>query len=49
MYRFDISLMERLTDGGLPMSQLQIQRRMRPTISSLIKYVSPSLPSHDRS
>jgi hypothetical protein len=36
-YRFDMSLMERLSSSGLPMSQLQIQRRMTPPISSLIR------------
>jgi hypothetical protein len=45
LYRFDISLMERLADGGLPMSQLQVQRRMRPAISSLIRYVQLDIQS----
>lgn len=39
LYRFDVSLMERLSTNGLPMSQLEIQRRMRPSISNLIKCV----------
>lgn len=39
LFQFDRSLMERLADGGLPMSILQKQRRMRPTISHLIRYV----------
>lgn len=43
LYRFDVSLMERLSTGGLPMSQLQVQRRMRPEISSLIRRVRPSI------
>lgn len=37
LYRFDVSLMERLSSGGLPMSQLQVQRRMRPAISNIIR------------
>lgn len=39
LFRFDVSLMERLSAGGLAMSQLQVQRRMRPEISSLIRLV----------
>ncbi|KAL7414053.1 hypothetical protein BDY24DRAFT_350847 [Mrakia frigida] len=35
--RFDVSLLERLSSGGLPMSKLENQRRMRPEISSLIR------------
>jgi hypothetical protein len=31
--------MERLASSGLHMSRLDVQRRMRPTISSLIRYV----------
>ncbi|KAF8598651.1 hypothetical protein BDV93DRAFT_593821 [Ceratobasidium sp. AG-I] len=47
IYRFDRSLMERLSDGGFPMSQLDVQRRMRPAISSLIKNtLYPSLQDH---
>jgi hypothetical protein len=37
LFRFDMSLMERLETGGLPMSQLRVQRRMTPPISSLIR------------
>lgn len=39
LYRFDMSLMERLATSGLPMSRIDVQRRMRPTISSLIRCV----------
>ncbi|GJJ08048.1 hypothetical protein Clacol_002255 [Clathrus columnatus] len=42
LFKFDRSLMERLADGGLPMTQINIQRRMRPTISHFI-----SLEDHD--
>ncbi|KAG9127476.1 hypothetical protein FRC07_013285 [Ceratobasidium sp. 392] len=37
IYQFDRSLMERLSDSGLHMSRLDVQRRMRPDISSLIR------------
>jgi len=39
MYRFDQSLMERLSSSGLSMSRLDVQRRMRPDISTLVKYL----------
>jgi hypothetical protein len=38
IYRFDQSLMERLSSSGLSMSQLDVQRRMRPDISMLVRY-----------
>ena len=37
LYRFDMSLIERLSQAGMAMSQLNVQRRMRPTISDLIR------------
>lgn len=39
IYKFDMSLMERLSSSGLAMSQIDVQRRMRPEVSSLIRYV----------
>ncbi len=39
LYKFDRSLMERLADGGFPMSQINVQRRMRPSISHNIRFV----------
>lgn len=39
LYRFDMSLMERLSTSGLAMSRIDVQRRMRPEISSLIRFV----------
>jgi hypothetical protein len=39
LYKFDRSLMERLSDAGMSMSQLNVQRRMRPMISHFIRYV----------
>jgi len=38
LFKFDRSLMERLGDNGFPMSQINVQRRMRPTISHHIRY-----------
>jgi hypothetical protein len=37
LFRFDMSLMERLATE-LQMSQIDVQRRMRPSISSLIRW-----------
>ena len=42
LFMFDRSLMERLVDNGYQMSQLNVQRRMRPSISHFIRYI------HDR-
>ena len=39
LYRFDMSLMERLATAGLPMTQINTQRRMRPMIANLVRYV----------
>ncbi|EIN11698.1 P-loop containing nucleoside triphosphate hydrolase protein [Punctularia strigosozonata HHB-11173 SS5] len=51
LYKFDQSLMERLSSGGFPMSRIDVQRRMRPTISNLIrqalKTLYPTLEDHD--
>ncbi|EUC58494.1 NFX1-type zinc finger protein, putative, partial [Rhizoctonia solani AG-3 Rhs1AP] len=49
IYRFDQSLMERLSSSGFPMSQIDVQRRMRPEISSLIRNtLYPNLKDNDR-
>ncbi|CAE6502546.1 unnamed protein product, partial [Rhizoctonia solani] len=49
LYRFDQSLMERLSSSGFPMSQIDVQRRMRPEISSLIRNtLYPNLKDNDR-
>lgn len=45
LYKFDRSLMERLVDNGFHMSQINVQRRMRPTISHFIRCVEPLLRS----
>jgi hypothetical protein len=34
--------MERLSDGGMAMSQINVQRRMRPSISHFVRYEVPS-------
>ncbi|KAG8904211.1 hypothetical protein FRC01_008831, partial [Tulasnella sp. 417] len=47
VFRFDQSLMERLSTMGLPMSQLDVQRRMRPQIADLVRYtLYPTLKDH---
>eukprot|EP01031_Cornospumella_fuschlensis_P026332 gene26332-31809_t len=43
---FDVSLFERLVLGGYPYTTLQVQHRMRPEISSLIKCTYPDLQDH---
>ncbi|KAI0294246.1 hypothetical protein B0F90DRAFT_1758208 [Multifurca ochricompacta] len=48
LYKFDRSLMERLSDAGVSMSQINIQRRMRPSISHFIRTILyPKLEDHD--
>lgn len=48
IFKFDMSLMERLATNGLAMSQINVQRRMRPTISNLIrKPLYPALQDHE--
>jgi hypothetical protein len=48
LFKFDRSLMERLAFNGLAMSQINVQRRMRPTISTLIRdTLYPALQDHD--
>ncbi|KAF8656766.1 hypothetical protein AX16_002444 [Volvariella volvacea WC 439] len=49
LYRFDMSLMERLSSSGFPMSRIDVQRRMRPQISSLIRNtLYPTLIDNDK-
>ncbi|KAH7335672.1 hypothetical protein B0J17DRAFT_667287 [Rhizoctonia solani] len=48
IWRFDQSLMERLSSSGFPMSQIDVQRRMRPEVSVLIrKSLYPNLKDHE--
>ncbi|KAF5314903.1 hypothetical protein D9619_007516 [Psilocybe cf. subviscida] len=47
LFKFDRSLMERLADSVFPMTQLNVQRRMRPTISQFIRTILyPKLEDH---
>jgi hypothetical protein len=39
LYKLDMSFMERLLSLGFAMSQIDVQRRMRPSISELIRCV----------
>jgi hypothetical protein len=39
LFKFDRSLMERLSDNGMVMSQINVQRRMRPSISHFVRCV----------
>jgi superfamily I DNA and/or RNA helicase len=43
IYKFDQSTMERLDAAGMPMSKLSVQRRMRPEIASIARYLSTLL------
>jgi superfamily I DNA and/or RNA helicase len=48
LFKFDMSLMERLATNGLAMSQINVQRRMRPGISTLIREsLYPALQDHE--
>ncbi|TFY69868.1 hypothetical protein EVG20_g2978 [Dentipellis fragilis] len=47
LFKFDRSLMERLASNGMPMSQIDVQRRMRPTISHFPRTILyPKLQDH---
>ncbi|KAH9038181.1 hypothetical protein EDB85DRAFT_526111 [Lactarius pseudohatsudake] len=48
LFKFDRSLMERLSDGGMTMSQINVQRRMRPSISHFVRTILyPKLEDHE--
>ncbi|KAH8981146.1 hypothetical protein EDB92DRAFT_2055683 [Lactarius akahatsu] len=48
LFKFDRSLMERLSDGGMSMSQINVQRRMRPSISHFVrKILYPKLEDNE--
>ncbi|KAI9445928.1 hypothetical protein H4582DRAFT_1843136 [Lactarius indigo] len=48
LFKFDRSLMERLSDGGMSMSQINVQRRMRPSISHFVRTILyPKLGDHE--
>lgn len=38
LFKFDRSLMERLSSSNWPMSQINVQRRMRPSISHFVRW-----------
>ncbi len=42
LFKFDRSLMERLSDMGMSMTQINVQRRMRPSISHFVRYEASS-------
>ncbi|KAH9032058.1 AAA domain-containing protein [Lactarius pseudohatsudake] len=46
LFKFDRSLMERLSDGGMSMSQINVQRRMRPSIPTS-KILYPKLEDNE--
>jgi hypothetical protein len=47
-YNLDISLFERLVVGGLPSARLEVQHRMRPSISRFIRAQTyPQLKDHE--
>ncbi|KAF8639511.1 hypothetical protein AX17_001416 [Amanita inopinata Kibby_2008] len=47
LYKFDMSLMERLSSSGFPMSRIDVQRRMRPSIAQLVRNaLYPGLEDH---
>ncbi|KAH9052824.1 hypothetical protein EDB87DRAFT_1676964 [Lactarius vividus] len=39
LFKFDRSLMERLSEEGMSMSQINVQRRMRPSISHFVRTI----------
>lgn len=46
-FHFDISLFERLVKNGMEQVTLLKQRRMRPSISSLVSPIYPKLEDHE--
>ncbi|KAK3752819.1 hypothetical protein QZH41_016357, partial [Actinostola sp. cb2023] len=45
-YNLDISLFERMVKGGMKCESLNVQHRMRPEISSLLKHIYSDLYDH---
>ena len=45
-YNFDISLMERMINNGLPYESLNMQNRMRPEFASLLLDIYPSIQNN---
>ncbi|KAH3744627.1 hypothetical protein Pelo_13974 [Pelomyxa schiedti] len=47
-FNLDVSLFERMVRNHMPLVTLTTQRRMRPTIASLLHNIYPSLQNHER-
>ncbi|XP_065646568.1 NFX1-type zinc finger-containing protein 1 isoform X4 [Hydra vulgaris] len=45
-YNLDLSLFERMVNNGMKCPSLNVQHRMRPLISSNLKYIYPNLIDH---
>ncbi|KAG9254099.1 P-loop containing nucleoside triphosphate hydrolase protein [Emericellopsis atlantica] len=46
-FNLHVSLFERLVKIGLPFTQLQVQRRMTPSISKIVRLFYPDLEDHE--
>ncbi|XP_060580703.1 NFX1-type zinc finger-containing protein 1-like [Ruditapes philippinarum] len=46
-YNFDISLFERMVKNGIEFNCLELQHRMRPEISSIMRHIYPDLKDHE--
>ena len=47
-YNLELSLFERMVNNGMQCQTLNVQHRMRPEISRLIKHIYPDLRDHDK-
>ncbi|KAK6195663.1 hypothetical protein SNE40_001045 [Patella caerulea] len=45
-FNLDLSLFERMINNGVPCECLELQHRMRPEISELMKHIYPNLKDH---
>ncbi|XP_045199758.2 NFX1-type zinc finger-containing protein 1-like [Mercenaria mercenaria] len=46
-YNLDISLFERMVKNGMQFNCLELQHRMRPEISSIMRHIYPDLKDHE--
>lgn len=46
-YNLDISLFERMVKNGMKFNCLELQHRMRPEISSIMRHIYPELKDHE--
>ncbi|XP_057289829.1 NFX1-type zinc finger-containing protein 1-like isoform X1 [Hydractinia symbiolongicarpus] len=46
-YHLDLSLFERMVNNGIKCSTLNVQHRMRPCISRLLRHIYPELTDHE--